>query len=151
MAECVFCTIAAGTAEASIVFEDEDVIAFLDIRPVRPGQTLVIPKRHIDHFDDVPDVLAGRVFAAARRIARAVRANLSPVRVGMVVHGFGVPHAHIVIVPLHHPWDITSAANARLEEGRVVFRWEQVPLAPRTELDAIAAGLQNALIGAPCT
>ena len=126
-----------------MVFEDDQILAFMDIRPVRRGQLLVVPKQHVDAFADLPDDLACAVFLAGQRLARAVRRILAPERVGMIIHGFGVPHAHLVLVPLEHPWDITAAQFAVLENGRLTFRWEAVPLAERQDLDAIARSLRE--------
>lgn len=140
---CVFCRIVERTEAASIVVEDEHTLAFMDIRPVRTGQVLVIPKRHTDHFADLPDDLASALFLTGQRLSRALRALLRPQRVGMVVHGFGVAHAHLIVLPLEHAWDITSAQAAVVEKGRVHFRWENVPLAGRSALDDLAGRLRH--------
>jgi histidine triad (HIT) family protein len=66
-------------------------------------------------------------------------------RVGMVVHGFGMPHAHLVVLPLLEGPDITSAQNAVLVNGRIHFRWDQVPLASRADLEETARVLRSAL------
>lgn len=142
MIDCIFCRIVTGAAEASLIFEDQDVAAFLDIRPVRPGQVLVVPRTHIDHYWDLPEELAAKVFRTGRQIAQILRRRENPSRVGMIIHGFGVPHAHLIVLPLHHPWDVTSSANSYVEHGQVKFRWEQVPLASRSELDRLAAALR---------
>jgi histidine triad (HIT) family protein len=141
----VFCEIVRGQSSASRVFEDDDVLAFLDIRPVRAGQLLVIPKQHIDHFCDLPDDLATHILMVGQRLARVLRDFAQPPRVGMIVHGFGVPHAHLVVMPLNHPWDITSSANAYIEDDAVKFRWDRVALTPRNELDALAEQLRARL------
>ncbi len=142
---CIFCSIRDGREPASVVYEDERLLAFMDIRPIRRGHLLVIPKQHIDHFDDLPEPLATAVFVQGHRLARVLRTLVRPDRVGMVVHGFGVPHAHLVIIPLEHTWDITAAPFAEIEGGRVVFRREAVPLADRRDLDAMASRVREAL------
>jgi len=142
---CAFCLIRDGHAPASVVYEDEQVLAFMDIRPVRRGQLLVVPKMHVDEFADLPDELATAVFLVGQRLARVLRSVFTPKRVGMIVHGFGVAHAHLVVVPLEHPWDITAAQFAVIEETRVVFRWEAVPLADRDDLHAVAIRLRQEL------
>lgn len=72
---CVFCEIVAGTAPAIRVYEDDDFLAILDIRPFTRGHTLVIPKQHyVDLTDTPPDALAGMA-AVGQRIARAARAS----------------------------------------------------------------------------
>jgi histidine triad (HIT) family protein len=143
---CIFCAIRAGSEPCSRVYQDEHVLAFMDIRPVRPGQLVVIPGQHIDHFCDLPDDLAAHVLLTGQRCARALREMFQPQRVGMIVHGFGVPHAHLLVLPLHHVWDITSAANGYIEEGAIRFRWDQVALAARGELDHLAARIAGRLI-----
>lgn len=135
---CIFCQIVAGKAEASKVYENERVIAFLDIQPVRPGQTLVIPKTHIDHFSDIPDDLAMEIYAITHKLSRVIRRALKPERVGLVVHGYGVAHAHMVIVPQHDESDITSGRMAGVENGQVIFSVKGLPFVSRNELDEIA-------------
>ena len=144
---CVFCRIRDGREPASLVHEDAEVLAFMDIRPIRRGQLLVVPRVHVDHFTDLPEELATAVFQSALRLGRAVQSVLAPKRVGLIVHGFGVAHAHIVVVPLEHPWDITAAQFAVLQEGRLTFRWDAVPRADRSDLDAVAIALRDRLEG----
>ena len=98
MDDCVFCRIVAGGEPCSRVHEDDVSLGFMGIRPVRPGELMVIPKEHIDHFCDLPDDLAAHILLVAQR---AIRRTLRPRRVGLVVHGFGVPHAHLLVVPQH--------------------------------------------------
>ncbi|NDJ91873.1 HIT family protein [Mycolicibacter kumamotonensis] len=70
---CVFCAVVAGDAPAVRIFEDDDYLAFLDIRPFTRGHTLVIPKQHsVDLTDTPPETLAG-MLAVGQRIARASR------------------------------------------------------------------------------
>jgi len=135
---CVFCRIVAGREPASVIHADERVIAFMDTRPVRPGTCVVIPREHVDHFTDVDDDTAAHLMRVAQRIGRRMREVFRPLRVGMVVHGFGVPHAHLILVPQHHSDDITSAQAASVRNGRVVFDIREIPLADRAELDAQA-------------
>jgi histidine triad (HIT) family protein len=85
------------------------------------------------------------LFLLGQRIARAMRRALNPRRVGMIVHGFGVRHAHLVVLPLEHAWDITAAQFSYIENGEVRFRPDQVPIPPRAELDSLAARLRAAL------
>jgi histidine triad (HIT) family protein len=140
---CIFCKIISGEASSSKVYEDAEVLAFMDIQPVRPGQVLVIPKVHIDHFTDIPGELAEHIFRTAFTLAGKVRSVLNPERVGLVVHGYGVSHAHMVIVPQHTKDDITSARIAEIREGEVVFDMHILPMASREDLDVIAASLRG--------
>jgi len=72
--DCVFCRIVAGDLPATFVFQDHDVVGFLDLFPVVPGHTLIVPRRHATDLLDCPGDLAGRLFAASARVAAAVLA-----------------------------------------------------------------------------
>ncbi len=142
-ASCIFCEIVARRAPASFVHEDEAVAAFMNIHPTAPGECLVIPKVHVDHFTDLPDDLAARIAVVGQRIGRRMRAVFQPERVGFAVHGYGVAHAHLIIVPQHGTHHLTSDRFARVEEGRVVFDLARVPLVERSVLDRHAAMLRE--------
>lgn len=141
--ECIFCKIIAGQTESSIVYEDDSVLAFMNIRPIHSGEVLVIPKQHIDHFSDIADDLASKIFFRAHKISQAVRREFNPERVGLVVHGYGVPHAHMIVVPMYHEDDITSGLMAEMEDGKIVFNEKNIPLASREELNDIAGRLRS--------
>ena len=79
----------------------------------------------------------------AQRFSRAIRHALEPLRVGLVVHGFGVAHAHLIVVPQQGPTDITSSRFAYLDAGKIKYGIQHVPEVPRTELDAMAAALSG--------
>lgn len=138
MENCIFCKIVAGREVASKIYEDDKILAFMNIRPVNTGEFMVIPKEHIDHFLDIPNDLAAHILLTAQRLARKVQENFKPKRMGYVVHGFGVPHAHLNVPPLEHPDDIVSYKFARIENDEVVFDAKQIPLVPREELDRMA-------------
>ena len=135
---CIFCQIVAGEAPASVVYEDGRVVAFMNIRPIRPGELLVIPREHVDHFCDLADDLACHILVQAQRLSRNLRERLKPARVGLVVHGFGVAHAHLIVVPQHGPDDITSGRMAYREGGQIKFGVGHLKEAPRAELDRLA-------------
>lgn len=141
--ECVFCKIAAGTEYSSKIYEDDRILAFMDIRPISPGECMVIPKEHIDHFYNVPDDLAQHIMLHTQKIARRLNELFNPVRVGYVIHGFGVPHAHLVIIPLNDRNDITSLKFLEVQNSEIKLNYELVPLTEYSELDRIAALLRN--------
>lgn len=128
--DCLFCRIAAGALPAHKVFEDDHVLALLDLHPIRPGHTLVIPKAHHVWFEDMPPDLATRVTGCAQRLARAMKEIYKVERVALLYTGIHVPHVHAHVVPMHHPHDVTSRAYladgldgysipARLPEGEM--------------------------------
>lgn len=146
MTSCVFCKIVAGEVESSKIYEDDEILAFMDIQPVRQGQVLVIPKDHIDHFSDIPDALALRIYMKTHALLKAVREVVRPERMGLVVHGYGVPHAHMIILPQHHEDDITSARMADIENGRVIFTHKKLPVVSREELDRMSQLIKKSLL-----
>jgi len=97
MDNCIFCKIVAGEIPAYKVFEDENFLAFLDIRPLTRGQVLVIPKNHYRWVWDVENV--GAYFELARKIALAQKKAFNTDWVVSLIFGEEVPHAHIWLVP----------------------------------------------------
>ena len=75
---CVFCEIIAGRAESSLAYEDEHVIAFMDIRPLTPGHVLVVPRVHADCLEALDEELGARLFRVGHRLARALRRSGLP-------------------------------------------------------------------------
>ena len=112
MADSIFTRIIKGEIPCHKVYEDADVLAFLDIRPVNPGHTLVIPKAQVDHFSDLDDATTQKVMAVVQKISRAVRKTYNPQRVALVVIGDEVPHAHVHVVPYYQHGDVSLKANS---------------------------------------
>lgn len=108
MADCIFCKIVAREVPAHIVFEDDQVLAFLDIHPVRTGHTLIIPKTHYSYVEELPSELMAHIAVLAHRFAKSMMKLYNPMRVGMIVSGTDVPHMHAHVCPMHEKYDITS-------------------------------------------
>ena len=145
---CIFCEIVAARAPASFVYRDERVSAFMTLRPTAPGECLVIPNAHVDHFTDVPDEIAAHIVTIAQAIGRRMRTTFPLDRVGYLVHGYGVAHAHFIIVPQQGPHHLTSDRFARVVDGKAVFDLSRVPVADRAILDAHARLLsQSSIVG----
>jgi histidine triad (HIT) family protein len=142
MTSCPFCDIVHGTGSVSLVYEDDLTMAFIPLQPIYPGACIVIPKVHIDHFTDLPDKLAARVMVVSQRIGRKIMEVYQPLKVGMVVHGFGVRHAHMNLIPQHDPLDITYKHLAHVENGKVKFSEKYLPELSREELDELADSLR---------
>lgn len=102
MNDCLFCKVVAGTWPAVKVWESDKLLAFLDSRPVHSGHTLIIPKVHVDSIFEIQDPLYVDLFEAAKLLAEPIRKTGGTPRVGFAVEGFGVPHAHLHVVPLQH-------------------------------------------------
>ncbi len=99
--DCVFCKISNGEIPSAKIFEDPDVFAFLDINPINPGHVLIIPKKHVDSIFDSEPELYSRLFSSARRLSAPIQRATGARRIGVVVEGFLVHHAHIHLVPIN--------------------------------------------------
>jgi len=100
-AACVFCAVVGG-AEHLSVYRDEQVIAFLDHAPVSPGHTLIVPARHYDTLEDMPEREVAPLFALARRLSIAFRTALGADGSFIAVNtriSQSVPHVHVHVVP----------------------------------------------------
>ena len=133
--ECIFCKIIAGDAPASVLYQDAQIMALMTLHPTRPGEFIVIPKDHIDEFCDIPDDLACHIVLHAQRLSRNLRKHFHPKRVGFVVHGFGIAHAHLIVVPQQEESDIVSGRHIIVENGTVRFSASHLPTPDRSELN----------------
>ena len=108
----LFTKIVEGEIPCHKICENDDYLAFLDIRPINPGHTLVIPKKETDYIFDVDDDLLGGMMIFAKRIAHAIEKEVDCQRVGIMVAGLEVPHAHIHLIPIFKIPDL-NFANAK--------------------------------------
>ncbi len=97
MADCIFCKIIKGDIPCHKVYENKDFFAFLDIRPLNPGHTLVIPKKHFRWVWDVPNV--EEYYKVVSNVANAMKKAFGTDYVVSMVFGQEVPHAHVWLVP----------------------------------------------------
>jgi histidine triad (HIT) family protein len=103
--DCVFCNIAAGRLPASLVYSGEEVLAFLDVRPVTAGHLLVIPRRHAAGLAELDPATGGAIFTTAQQLAAAIRASGLPCAginlylADGAVAGQEVFHVHLHVLP----------------------------------------------------
>lgn len=139
-ADCIFCRIVRKEAPASIVHEDLATLAFMDIRPILEGHTLVIPKSHAPYLEDLPEGSAGPIFETAKKVAAALRTSglrceavnlwlANGKEAGQVVF-----HVHVHVIPRFRGDGFGIRVGP--EYGRSVGR---------DELDAVAAKIRDAL------
>ena len=102
----IFSRIVAGEIPSYKVAEDDKHYAFLDISPVAPGHTLVIPKKEVDYLFDLADDEYESLQLFAKRVAAAMKSALPCKRIGVAVMGLEVPHAHIHLVPINKESDM---------------------------------------------
>jgi len=105
----VFTRILDGELPGRFVLRDARCAAFLTVAPLRPGHVLVVPVEEIDSWLDLPPELAGHLVLVAQRVGRAVQAAFGSARVGLVVAGLEVPHAHLHVVPVDTLADLDFA------------------------------------------
>jgi diadenosine tetraphosphate (Ap4A) HIT family hydrolase len=121
--DCVFCRIAAGEAPATKVYEDDTLCAFLDIRPIARGHTLVIPKRHATELEDLDADLGAHIFRAGHRLALAIRrSDLAADGANLVLNDGTaafqtVPHVHLHVIPRKHGDKLSFAAGLLLRRS----------------------------------
>ena len=94
---CIFCKIVAGEIPSHKVYEDNEYLAFLDIRPLNPGHTLVIPKKHYRWVWDAGEI--GKYFLVVGKVADAIRKAFKTEYVASTIFGEEIPHAHVWLVP----------------------------------------------------
>jgi len=102
----IFTKIIHGEIPCYKVAEDEKFFAFLDIRPLAKGHTLVVPKQETDYIFDLDDDLLGEMIKFSKRVGLAIEKVVPCKRMGMTVLGLEVPHAHIHLVPINSVYDI---------------------------------------------
>src|ERR1700761_9457836 len=101
-ASCAFCAIIRGEAAAEVVLETADLLAFLDIRPLFRGHTLLVPKAHVRLLSDLPPAPGGGVLTTAQRLERAVEDGLEAAGSMILVNNVvsqSVPHLHLHVIP----------------------------------------------------
>lgn len=125
----IFSRIVAGEIPSFKIAETDRFYAFLDINPIQPGHTLVIPKQETDYIFDLTDTDLGDLNIFAKRVAKAIAAVIPCKKVGVAVVGLEVPHAHIHLVPLQSEKDMDFSHHLHL---------------PLTQMEALAASISDA-------
>jgi diadenosine tetraphosphate (Ap4A) HIT family hydrolase len=136
--ECIFCQILKGEAPASFTYEDDSIVAFMDIQPITHGHMLVVPRQHAVLMSDVDETVAMRSFRIARELAALVRRTLGARGVNLFVADGevafqDVPHFHVHVIP-RYPKDGIGLTFPKA--------YSQPP--SRAELDTIASAIRGA-------
>jgi len=116
----LFTKIIIGEIPSYKIAENDEFYAFLDISPLTIGHTLVVPKVEVDYIFDVDDDLLGRMMVFSKKVAKAMALVVTCNRVGVVVMGLEVPHAHIHLIPINEMADM-SFSNSKLELSKEEF------------------------------
>jgi histidine triad (HIT) family protein len=134
MSSCVFCQIVAGTLTAAIVYKDEDVLAFLDTRPLFPGHCLLIPRAHFETLTELPADRVAPLFTFARRLAGAVESAMDAEGSFVAINNRvsqSVPHLHVHVVP------------RRRKDGLKGFFWPRRKYADDTEIETTRLAISD--------
>ena len=133
---CLFCAIVAGTEPAYVVLETDETMAFLDVRPLFPGHTLLVPKQHYETLIDLPEALLAPLFAQAQRLAGAMETAFGAAGSFVAINNRvsqSVPHLHVHVVPRNR------------KDGLRGFFWPRTKYSSPEEAEAVAAKLRTAL------
>jgi histidine triad (HIT) family protein len=133
---CPFCAVVAGDAPAFRVLDDEVAVAFLDVRPLFPGHTLLVPRAHVETFVDLPADQVAPFFTRAQRLARAMEDGLGAAGTFVAMNNRvsqSVAHLHVHVVP------------RQFKDGLRGFFWPRSKYADDAEAEAVAGTLRATL------
>lgn len=111
MKDSIFTKIITGEIPSYKIYEDEKVLAFLDIHPVQPGHVLVIPKQQLDRLEELDDEIYQHLMGVVKKLMLHMRRVLGVSRITTKVEGFDVPHAHIHLIPCETAKDFWNRAR----------------------------------------
>ena len=113
----LFTRIINGEIPAHKIYEDDKVIAFLDLEPLNPGHTLVVPKVQVDQIWELDDENYKYLWKIVKKVGNHIHEVIGSTRVGVVVEGFGVPHVHVHLVPIYHGNDLKKFPKQGVESN----------------------------------
>lgn len=102
----IFSRIIRGELSGRFVWKDDRCVGLMTINPLTPGHTLVIPRAEVDHWIDLEPDLARHLFSVAQSIGKAIQRAFTPVKVGLLIAGLEVRHAHLHLVPIRELHDL---------------------------------------------
>lgn len=105
----VFTQIINGDIPGCFVYQDDLAVAIMTIQPVQTGHVLVIPRKEVDHFDDLPAELAAHLMILSQKVAKAIKHAYPCERVSLVIAGLEVPHTHLHLIPINTMEDMSFA------------------------------------------
>jgi len=128
--DSIFTKIISGEIPCYKIAENENYIAFLDINPLTIGHTLVVPKQQVDYLFDMEDDLYTGLMLFSKQVAKAIKMAIPCVKVGVVVIGLEVPHAHIHLLPINNVRDIDfSKPKLQLRKEDLLLTLEKISVA----------------------
>jgi histidine triad (HIT) family protein len=134
----VFTRIMAGELPGRFVWRDERCCAFLTINPIRPGHTLVVPRREVGHWLDLEPALAAHVLEVAQLVGKAIQAAFGSAKVGLSIIGLEVPHTHLHLIPIDSMADVDFARQEQHPDPKALD-----DAAERIRAELVALGLHG--------
>jgi len=119
MENCIFCKILKQEIPCFKIWEDEKHLAFLDVNPMNPGHTLVVPKKHEDYLFDLSDKEYTELMLNAKKLAKVIKKKMNCKRGGLAVEGFGVPHIHVHLVPINKGNELNPERTKPMEKEKL--------------------------------
>jgi histidine triad (HIT) family protein len=119
----IFTKIIDGEVPGTFVYRDDSCVVFMSVNPLAPGHALVVPVEEVDHWIDASPELAAHLFEVAHRTARAQHRAFGCERVGVIIAGYEVPHAHIHLVPTNNMSELSFANAAASVERADLEAW----------------------------
>jgi histidine triad (HIT) family protein len=136
MDNCLFCRIVSGELSATIVYEDDISLAFLDHRPLFPGHALLVPREHVETLGELPAAIVGPYFEAAQLLSLAVESAMEAEGTFVAMNNRvsqSVPHLHVHVVP------------RRRKDGLKGFFWPRTKYKSDEEMEEVKKKIANAL------
>lgn len=129
MSDCLFCKIRDGTIPSSKVYEDSHVVGFLDIAPIKPGHTLLIPKKHSETLLEADDEELKHLMHAAKKVGKAIMKATGATGLNIGVNNYKssgqiVFHTHLHLIPRHDDDGLRSWPHSKYSEGEM-DEWSQ--------------------------
>lgn len=114
--KCIFCDIPNNRDKEEIVWEDDEFIAFLDRKPIKPGHILIIPKKHVEFLFDVDYETYIKLMMAAKKLSGPLIKAVGSKTVGILLSGFEVLHVHLHLVPRDKPGEFNAVQKEASKE-----------------------------------
>jgi histidine triad (HIT) family protein len=136
MDSCLFCRVVSGELPATIVYEDDNSVAFLDHRPLFHGHTLLVPREHVETLGELPPKIVGPYFQAAQLLSRAVESGMEAEGTFVAMNNRvsqSVPHLHVHVVP------------RRKKDGLKGFFWPRTKYKADEEMEEVKKKIVSAL------
>jgi len=135
LSDCIFCRIVRKESESSTIYEDEKVLALMDIKPFKSGHVLVIPKGHFENIYDIPEDVIAQLYIIVKRIAIVIKKSIKPEGISIIqsneiAGSQGIFHFHTHVIPRYYG-DRINQVGVIWESDRMLTKKELEPVAEK--------------------